>query len=88
MPIYEYFCSSCQGQVEVFRRSISATNAPVCPKCGGADLSRQVSRFAVHRAVSEFGSVAEERYIQGLEEGDPGDMPYDGDDDDFGDFAG
>jgi putative FmdB family regulatory protein len=71
MPIYEYFCSGCRRKVEVFRRSMNATGAVSCPNCGGGELSRLVSRFAVHRSVSEFGTAGEESYLQGLEEDDP-----------------
>lgn len=71
MPIYEYFCSDCKRKVEVFRRSIAATSPLGCPSCGGSGLSRLVSRFAVHRSAGEFGSADEERYLEGLDEGDP-----------------
>jgi putative FmdB family regulatory protein len=32
MPIYEYYCSSCQDRVEVLVRSSAAR--PDCPVCG------------------------------------------------------
>ncbi|HLZ71018.1 MAG TPA: zinc ribbon domain-containing protein [Dehalococcoidia bacterium] len=71
MPIYEFFCNDCRKRVEVFRRSVSAAGGERCPTCGGAELRRLVSRFAVHRSVSEFGSADEESYIDGLEDEDP-----------------
>ena len=71
MPIYEYQCGACRKKVEVFRRSVTSTAEARCPRCGGADLRRLISRFAVHRSVSEFGSAGEEQYIDGLENEDP-----------------
>lgn len=71
MPIYEFFCNDCRTKVEVFRRSVSAAGGERCPTCGGERLRRLVSRFAVHRSVSEFASSDEESYIEGLEDEDP-----------------
>lgn len=71
MPIYEFFCGACRKKVEVFRRSYASTAEPRCPACGGADLRRLISRFAVHKAAGEFGSADEESYIDGLENEDP-----------------
>ena len=71
MPIYEFFCNDCRKKVEVFRRSVSAAGGERCPSCGGEQLDRLVSRFAVHRSVSEFGSADDESYIEGLENEDP-----------------
>ncbi len=71
MPIYEFFCNNCRKRVEVFRRSVSAAGGERCPTCGGEDLRRLVSRFAVHRSVSEFATSDEESYIEGLENEDP-----------------
>ncbi len=71
MPIYEFFCPACSKKVEIFRRSVNAAAPNVCPICGGSELRRLVSRFAVHRSFSEFGSAEDENYIEGLESGDP-----------------
>jgi putative FmdB family regulatory protein len=87
MPIYEFYCGACRKKVEVFRRSFSATAPVVCPQCGGIELRRLVSRFAVHRSVSEFGSDDEQGYIEGPEfeemvsRMEAGEMP---EDDEFG----
>jgi putative FmdB family regulatory protein len=49
MPIYEYICSDCQSQVEIFFRTISEleTKEPVCPECQGSHLERLISNVAV-----------------------------------------
>jgi putative FmdB family regulatory protein len=47
MPIYEYRCSSCRKVSEFLVLSLSAPFAPVCPRCGGPDLERILSRVRV-----------------------------------------
>ncbi|HEX9926513.1 MAG TPA: zinc ribbon domain-containing protein [Anaerolineae bacterium] len=49
MPIYEYTCSDCQSQVEIFFRTMSEvkTKEPVCPECQGSHLERLISSVAV-----------------------------------------
>jgi putative FmdB family regulatory protein len=71
MPIYEFSCAGCRKKVEIFRRSMTVTRPLVCPSCGGSDLSRLISRFAVHKTTSEFAGADDESYIEGLESGDP-----------------
>lgn len=47
MPIYDYFCSTCQKRVSVFFRSIKEAQSSEahCPLCDGTALDRRVSRF-------------------------------------------
>lgn len=71
MPIYEFHCGGCRRRVEVFRRSVVSSAPLACPSCGGSDLARLVSRFAVHRSGDVYGSSGEEQYLDGLESGDP-----------------
>jgi putative FmdB family regulatory protein len=53
MPIYEYRCDDCRRRVSLFYQSIALAEAQAdaarCPHCGGAHLSRLVSRFNVGR---------------------------------------
>jgi putative FmdB family regulatory protein len=44
MPIYEYECRGCGHQFEFL---LLPTNVPACPSCGGSDLQRAISMFAV-----------------------------------------
>ena len=44
MPLFEYRCSGCGHQFEFLTR---AGTEPVCPKCEGKDLEKQLSVFAV-----------------------------------------
>jgi putative FmdB family regulatory protein len=47
MPIYEYRCAGCRKVSEFLVLSASAPFAPVCPRCGGTDLTRVLSRVRV-----------------------------------------
>lgn len=44
MPLYEYRCLGCEGEFELLIRG-GAT--PACPSCGGTELERLLSMFAV-----------------------------------------
>lgn len=66
MPIYEYTCHDCKRRVSLLWRSYDdAQSRPaICPRCGGSQLTRVISRVAVVRS----GSNPREDH------GDPGDM--------------
>ena len=49
MPIFEYKCGQCGHVMEVLQKSRKA-DPPTCEKCGGADMSKLLSGFAVGRA--------------------------------------
>src|SRR5690242_10478963 len=57
MPIYEYRCGDCGRRVSLFYQSISLAEARQaearCPRCGGAQLTRLVSRFNVGRPAAK-----------------------------------
>jgi putative FmdB family regulatory protein len=72
MPIYEYRCNACRKRVSVFQRQISTSTAPVCPNCGGSDLRRLVSRFAVVRTEDQMlDSLDDDSLLSGVDEDDP-----------------
>ena len=55
MPIYEYACMTCESHFEELVRG----DAPVtCPSCGGANVRKQLSVFAVHGGGGETGFAA------------------------------
>ncbi len=49
MPIYEYNCSDCNQDVEVFFLSLTEASEekPLCPECGGKKLERIISSVSV-----------------------------------------
>jgi putative FmdB family regulatory protein len=78
MPIYEYRCADCARKVSVFFRSFSAVADPVCPRCGGTQLTRLMSRVVVHRGASATsgddlgeGGGDFDHLLDGVDENDP-----------------
>ncbi len=47
MPIYEYRCSACRKVSEFLVMNLKAPFKPVCPRCGGTNLTRLLSRIRV-----------------------------------------
>ena len=56
MPIYEYACMECESHFEELVRS--SEQAVSCPACGGANVLKQLSTFAVHGAGVKAGVSA------------------------------
>jgi putative FmdB family regulatory protein len=74
MPIYEYRCHRCRRRVSILWRSFSeaATGQPVCPHCGGRELTRLVSKVAVLRSEeSRLDDLADPSSLGDLDENDP-----------------
>jgi len=74
MPIYEYRCHDCRRKVSLLWRNLAdmETKRPVCPRCGGTNLSRLVSRVAVVRSEeSHLDDLADPSGMAGLDENDP-----------------
>jgi len=74
MPIYEYGCYDCRKRVNIFFRTFSevATKEATCPRCGGANLKRLISKVAVLRSEeSRLESMADPSNLAGLDENDP-----------------
>jgi putative FmdB family regulatory protein len=46
MPIYEFYCETCNTIFNFFSKTINTTKKPKCPKCKTKVLSRQMSAFA------------------------------------------
>jgi putative FmdB family regulatory protein len=73
MPIYEYDCSDCRRRVSILVRTISAASDARCPRCGGAALTRLMSRFAtVKSEEARLDSLADSSSYGDLDENDPG----------------
>jgi len=75
MPIYEYRCGSCKRKVTVLTLRASEAVDPVCDRCGGRDLTRLMSRFAMVRSEeSRLDDLADPSSLEGLDENDPKSM--------------
>ena len=55
MPIYEYLCARCRHR---FEQLIFGSDCPVCPKCSGTELEKQLSTFAVSSKGAPRGGGA------------------------------
>lgn len=53
MPIYEYWCYSCQKKVSLLQQ-VSSPAAPACPRCGGNSLHRLFSTFTVRKTYKDI----------------------------------
>jgi putative FmdB family regulatory protein len=66
MPIYEFACPKCRRIFSFLSRRVNPDRSPTCPRCGHKKLSKQISRFALHRGLKEPAAHA------GPEGDDPG----------------
>ena len=73
MPIYEYWCPVCRRRVSLYVRLASATAAPACPQCKGANLRRLFSTFAVRKSeMSTYEDIlSDNQLVKGLEQNNP-----------------
>jgi putative FmdB family regulatory protein len=72
VPIYEYECQGCRRRVSLLIRTLSAAEAPRCPRCGSAELSRLMSRFATVKSEdARLDSLADPSSLGDLDENDP-----------------
>lgn len=53
MPIYEFYCDTCNTIFNFFSRTVNTTKKPKCPKCNKKDLQRRMSAFAIAGKAKE-----------------------------------
>ena len=53
MPIYEFACPKCRRIFSFLSKRVRPERTPTCPKCGGRNLRREVSRFALLKGAPE-----------------------------------
>lgn len=56
MPLFEYLCRKCSRR---FESLVFGTARPACPGCGGADLEKLISTFAVAGGASRSAGTME-----------------------------
>lgn len=72
MPIYEYLCPACNGKFQKLVRGFSDPAGLACPRCGGTEVRRAVSRFATLKSEDErVEALADPSTLAGLDESDP-----------------
>jgi putative FmdB family regulatory protein len=72
MPIFEFTCNTCNTgrRFSALVGVVADAAPPTCPKCGGTDLKKAVSRFARLRSEDEAIDSLAER-ADSLDEDDP-----------------
>jgi putative FmdB family regulatory protein len=53
MPIFEYRCNQCHKRFSALVGVLAQAHPPACPRCGGTDLQKLVSRFARVRSEED-----------------------------------
>lgn len=53
MPLFEFLCSKCGKKFSQLVGMTADSSEPECPKCGGTDVSKLVSRFSRARGEEE-----------------------------------
>jgi len=74
VPIYEYRCQDCKRRVSIFWRTFAEASdrTAVCPRCGGTNLVRLVSRVRLVRSEeSRLDDMADLSDLPDLDENDP-----------------
>ena len=71
MPIYEYRCHHCRRRSSLLVRTFSEEPSPTCDYCGGQDMSKLISKFAVHKS---WGDSLPDTAGLGGDDGDPREM--------------
>jgi putative FmdB family regulatory protein len=76
MPIYEYECADCRRKQSFLVLNLERELPELrCKKCGGANLSRLVSRVNVVKSEeARMESLADPSKLGGLDENDPKSM--------------
>ena len=72
MPIYEYWCSSCQRKVSLYQREFSSS-PPSCPYCGNSGLKRIFSTFSMQKTYKDvYDDILSDRQLtQGMMHNNP-----------------
>jgi putative FmdB family regulatory protein len=75
VPIYEYECLGCHRRLSFLVRSAAHAASLRCPRCGGAELSRLMSRFSSPKSEdARLESLADPGQYGDLDESDPRSM--------------
>ena len=61
MPIYEYVCVECEHSFEKLV-SLNSTDQINCPECGGEEVYKQFSAFAVKSGATFTSSFPSEGF--------------------------
>ena len=72
MPIYEFRCRNCRRKVTILTLRVSEQVDTVCEHCGGRQLDRLMSRFALVRSDDKrLDDLADDAALGDVDESDP-----------------
>ena len=71
MPLFEYECTSCHKQFTALVGVLASAKQPACPRCGGVELTKLVSRFARVRSEDDALDALADEAEYGDIENDP-----------------
>ena len=74
MPIYDYRCQDCRRRVSHLYQTFTAAEqaTPLCDRCGGANLSRLVTRVSVLKSEdSRLDDMSDPSMFGDIDENDP-----------------
>jgi putative FmdB family regulatory protein len=71
LPIFEYACTGCKKQFSALVGVLANAKPPACPRCGGSELSKLVSRFARVRSEDDALDALADEAEYGDIENDP-----------------
>jgi putative FmdB family regulatory protein len=75
VPIYEYECGGCRRRVSLLVLTPSKATDPRCPRCGSAELTRLMSRFATVKSEdARLDSLSDPSTYGDIDENDPASM--------------
>jgi putative FmdB family regulatory protein len=75
MPIYEFRCRDCRRKVTLLTLRVSEPIDAVCEHCGGRNLDRLMSRFALGRSEERrLDDLADDAALGDVDESDPKSM--------------
>jgi putative FmdB family regulatory protein len=55
MPLYGFECEDCQEEFEELVTNLSKADEITCPRCGGKNVSRQLSLVAAMKSSGSSG---------------------------------
>ena len=72
MPIYEFYCDTCNVIFNFFSSRVNTAKKPDCPRCGKRELTRKISTFATIGKAREddsdqFAGLDESKMERALE---------------------
>lgn len=72
MPIYEFWCGSCEGKISIYQQGFSPVSHS-CPNCGNDKLERIFSPFSIRKTNKQIYEEirSDYQFERALKQNDP-----------------